>query len=283
MKYFEPKTLDGALDIIADNPGARFLAGGATIVALLNGRLIKPESLISLHYVDELYGVQRVPDGWRIGSMTRHVDLEREERFASGPVEIVRLAAREIANPVIRNMGTIGGSVCNGDATADLPAALVAAGASMEIVGAMGSRSVPAEEFFIGHCETALAEDEILRSILVPSEPIGARGNYLKFCRVHNDYAIVSVAAVMELSTEKSPAYARIALGSVGPTPVHMSEADSALTSSSTLKQGLAECSRLLVAASAPLDDARTSAAYRRDVIPGLLTRCVQQLQERII
>lgn len=276
MKYIEPASLSEALEILSTDDEARCLAGGATLVAMLNADLVEPSTLVGLRRIDELAGITVSGDHIRIGAMTTHAQIAVDDRLG-GNAAVVRDAAGQIAHPAVRNTGTIGGSVCHADPNADFPGALVAANAALEVVGATRTRRIPADEFFLDYLETSLEEGEILSAILVPVQLVGAVGRHLKFSRTHGDYATVSISLVLVMDAGTCT-YARVAVGSVGPTPVRLDEADALLTGSTLTAEVIEQAGHSLVAATDPVDDVRGSAEYRRMIIPGLLQRAVDEV-----
>lgn len=279
MNYIEPSSLEEAIKIITEDDEARCLAGGATLVAMMNADLLEPSTLVGLRRIKELSGISNHDDHIRIGAMCTHTQIAAADSLV-GNAAVVRDAAAQIAHSAIRNMGTIGGSVCHADPNADFPGALTAANASLEVVGSSGSRTIPIDEFFLDFLESSLEEGEILCAILIPNNPAQARGRHLKFSRTHGDYATVSVSVTLQMEGEKC-AYARVAIGSVGPTPIHLDEADALLAGSNLSEDLLHKAGELLAAAADPMDDVRGSSEYRRSIIPGLLKRAVNEVVER--
>lgn len=277
MKYIEPASLSEALEILSGDDEARCFAGGATLVAMMNADLVEPSTLIGLRRIGELAGITLTDDHIRIGAMTTHAQIAADHRLA-GNAAVVRDAARQIAHPAIRNMGTIGGAVCHADPNADFPGALVAANAVLEAAGSAGIRQIPADEFFLDYLETSLEEDEILSAVIVPVAPAGSMGRHLKFSRTHGDYATVSISLVLVMNGDACT-YARVAVGSVGPTPIHLGEADAILTGSTLTDEIIRQAGDSLMEAADPVDDVRGSAEYRRMIIPGLLQRAVDELR----
>ena len=277
MKYIEPASLAEALEILSEDDEARCLAGGATLVAMLNADLVEPSTLIGLRRIDELAGITLTGDHIRIGAMTTHAQIAGDDRL-TGNAAVVRDAARQIAHPAIRNMGTIGGAVCHADPNADFPGALVAANAVLEAAGQSGSRQIPIDDFFQDYLETSLEEDEILCAVLVPADPADAGGRHLKFSRTHGDYATISISLVLDMNNDAC-SYARVAVGSAGPAPVHLAEVDAILAESDLSGETVEQAGRKLMEAADPVDDVRGSAAYRRMIIPGLLQRAVDELR----
>ena len=278
MKYIEALSLNETLEILAGDDEARCLAGGATLVAMMNADLIEPSTLIDLRRIEVLKGISEVDDYIRIGAMSTHTTVGNAELLL-GNASVVRDAARQIAHPAIRNMGTIGGSVCHADPASDFPGALVAANAKVEILGSEGQRQIAVEDFFVDYLETSLQEGEILTAILVPKKNPQSCGRHLKFSRTHGDYATVSISIVLSMQ-ESVCTYARVAVGSVAPTPLHLDTVDELLSGSTFNDDVLNDAANLLQQACDPMDDVRGSAEYRRNIIPGLLKRAIAEALE---
>jgi carbon-monoxide dehydrogenase medium subunit len=192
----------------------------------------------------------------------------------------LREAARQIANPVVRNMGTIGGSISFADPAADYPPALVAAGAEIEIASHSGRRRVAAGEFFVDWYQTALEPGEIVTNVFLPDMPERSFGAYLKLARVSGDFAIASVAAFIALDRGMNVTALRIAVGGCGPRPVRAPEAELALIGISLGKIDSRELGQALAKACDPVDDVRASADYRRIVVPRMVAQAIGQFAE---
>ncbi len=276
MRYHRPTSIDEVLRLLAAGDDARCLAGGATLVAMLNARLVAPAALVSLKGVPTLAGIRIDAGGIRIGAMTTHHAVATAAGFA-GSSALVPLAAARIGHPAIRRMGTIGGSISHADPAADYPTALTAAEALVEIAGPAGHREVPAAEFFRGYFTTALDAGEIVVAVRLPASAPGSTGAYAKSVRVEGDFATASVAATAVFGAGRCTRI-RIAVGGCGPTPVRLDAAD-ALLRDSTLEPGrVAEAGYLLAQACDPIDDVRGSARHRRALVPRLLARVVADL-----
>src|SRR6201985_2829472 len=152
MKYLEPETVDEALAALASAEDARCLAGGATLVAMLNAELVDPTLLVGLRKIQTLRGINPTANGIRIGAMTTHNEIAADDRFV-GATALLRSAAGQIAHDAIRYVGTIGGSIAHADPSADWPAAITAADATIEIASSSGTRSVSVDEFFLGYLQ----------------------------------------------------------------------------------------------------------------------------------
>jgi carbon-monoxide dehydrogenase medium subunit len=272
---FRPKTVDEAAALLAQDDEAKLLAGGATLVAMLNARVIEPAALISLADIDEIKGISVQEDGRvRIGAFTRHRDTAGCA-LALGNAAVVPHAASQIANATVRNMGTIGGSISFADPGLDYPPALVAAGAEIEIACVGSRRTLPASEFFVDWYLTALEPGEMVTAVLLPRPDRGA-GVYIKHARVAGDYATASVAACL-----LEDGRMRVAVGACGPTPLAGAQADDILSADRS-DEAIASAGELLVALADPLDDVRGSADYRRRLIPRLLLRAVRSAEEAL-
>lgn len=241
MEYVAPATLDEAYRAL-ELDEARCLAGGQSLVAMMNLGLVSPARIVSLRRIETLRGVETQRDGsLRIAAMTTHAELAALEH-SSPAARLLAQAARVVAYPAVRAWGTLGGSVAHADPAADYPVVLVAAQATIEIGSARGTRRIAAGEFFRGLFETALAKGEIVTAIHLPAGASGPACRYEKLSLVAGDFAILSVAALGD----------RVVVGGFGPRPLPFDE----------------------VKRTEPTSDHRASAAYRRRVLPELVKRC---------
>jgi carbon-monoxide dehydrogenase medium subunit len=269
-----PRTVQEATAMLADDPDAKALAGGATLVAMMNARVIEPHTLVNLARIDELRGIRSEGDGTiRIGAFTRHVETAGCE-LLRGTAAVVRQAAGKIANATVRNMGTIGGSISFADPGLDYPPAIVAADASIEIATVSQRRRVAAADFFVDWYTTALEPGEIVTAVILAPRTGGAA--YVKHARVASDYATASAAVCIE-----GRSTLRAVIGSCGPTPIRHDAAD-ALLSGDRSDAAITHAGTLLDARADPLDDVRGSAEYRRLLIPRLLQRAIRQAEASV-
>lgn len=275
--FHRPATVEEAVALLGQaGEGGVVLAGGATLVALMNARLVEPACIVSLSDVPELREFERLPDGSvRIGAMRRHRETAFESDLRDGQ-RALSAAASQIANPPVRNMGTLGGSICFADPAADYPPALVAADAQIEIAGPEGRRTIPAEEFFVGWYETAREPGEIVTAVILPPSPAGAVGHYEKICRVAGDFALASVAVVVEAKDDGTIEKLRFAVGGCGGGPVRAPEAEAALIGAPPSAETVARANEALQDVLDPVDDVRGSADYRRRLVPRLLLRALE-------
>jgi carbon-monoxide dehydrogenase medium subunit len=272
--FYHPRTIAEATALLAQDPDAKPIAGGATLVAMLNARVIEPAALVSLAGIDEIKGISVLPDGRiRIGAFTRHRETA-ECALALGASATVSHAASQIANATVRNMGTIGGSISFADPGLDYPPALVAADAEVEIASATGTRCVAAGAFFVDWYVTALEPGELVTAVLLPAPSSRFdRGVYIKHARVAGDYATASVAACLHTDGRM-----RVAVGACGPVPIS-DDAANALLSGDRSQAAITRAGELLERHADPLDDVRGSADYRRQLIPRLLLRAVRAVE----
>lgn len=274
MRLLQPTTVAEAIAFANAAGDARFLAGGQTLVAMMNAELVEPEALISLRRIAELGTIARRDDGAvRIGAMATHAAIAACGDFSPAQ-RILAQAARVVAHPAVRNAGTIGGAIAHADPAADYPAALTAAAAMVHVAGAGGERTIPVDAFFVDYLETALEDGEMVTAVELPAGAAGAVAVYEKVARVDGDFATLSLALVAVPDGDGFVAV-RLALGSVGPTPVRAAAAEAALTGRNVGAAEIAEAAAALVAASDPVDDLRGSAAYRRRLVPGVLARAI--------
>jgi carbon-monoxide dehydrogenase medium subunit len=270
--FHRPATIRQAANLLAKNEDAKLLAGGHTIIPTMKQRLASPPQLIDLSQVEGLTGIELKGRSLVIGAMTRHVEVATSPVVQQNLPALAHLA-EEIGDPLVRNMGTIGGSIAHFDPAADYPPALVAAGARIEIAGAAGRRTLPAHEFFVDWYTTALAAGELVTAVLLPAAAPGL-GRYDKLARVSGDFATVSVALSIQW---RAGACERVglAIGGCGPRPLCLDEANEALVAGRLREQAAEKAGALLARAADPIDDVRGSAGYRRLVIPRMVSRAV--------
>jgi CO/xanthine dehydrogenase FAD-binding subunit len=219
--YRAPDSLDDALEILKSVGGdGKLLAGGQSLVPAMNFRLIQPALLIDLNGLRELQYIQETDGGvLRIGAMTRERELERDARIASS-VPLLAEAMPNIAHPQIRNRGTLGGSLANADPAAELPVIMVAVGARFKLRSTKGERWVAASDFFTGLFSTALAEDEMLVEVEIPSSPPRTGWSFMEMAPRSGDYALMGVAALITLDDRGKCTAAALVFLNAGEGPV---------------------------------------------------------------
>ena len=275
--YVRPESLEGAIGVLEERgEDARILAGGQSLMATLNMRLSAPEMLVDIGRVPGLAGIEATGDGLRIGAMTRHAEVEGSDLVAAH-APLIASAMPHIAHPAVRNRGTFGGSIAFADPAAELPACAVALGAQMTIAGKGGTRTVDAEAFYQGLYETALGPDEILTAVEVPGIGAGWRSGFLEFARRQGDYAIVGLAAHVEVEEGRFGG-GRLVFFGVGERPVSAVES-AALLEGETWSDALgARIAEALKEELDPFEDLNADAAMRRHLAGVLVKRVLGPL-----
>ncbi len=257
--YHAPATLDEAVRLRAElGPEASILAGGQSLIPLLNLRFARPTALIDLRRVGELAYVRAGEEGIAVGAMTRQRELERSADVAR-LCPLVHEAQRCVAHAVIRNRGTVGGTIAHADPAAELPAVLRVLGGHVTVRGPRGERRIDADDLFRFHFTTSLEPDEILTEVYFPALRAEAGSAYLELSRRHGDYPLAGVAAIV------AGGHSRLCFVALGPTPVLVESDDPADWD----------------AAIEPAGDIHASAGYRRELAAVLGRRALAVARER--
>jgi CO/xanthine dehydrogenase FAD-binding subunit len=256
FEYAAPRSLGEAVGLLHED--SKILAGGQSLVPLLNFRLARPERLVDINRIAELDYLREIGGALRIGALTRQATLERSELVARG-WPLLTQAVRLVGHPQIRSRGTVAGSAAHADPTAELPCALLALDAVFRLRSTGGERTVPAGEFFEGPLMTAIEPDELLAEIEVPAPPEGARSAFVEHARTHGDFALCGAGAVVAPG-----AGAAIALLGAGPAPVRAPAAERALADGASAREA-AE-----LAGEGIADD------YRRALVTELVRRALE-------
>jgi len=282
FEYFRPRTLDEALGLLAEHGGdAKPLAGGQSLIPAMNFRLATPSVLVDLNAIPELSYIRDGAGDVRIGGMTRQRAVERSPLIAQR-VPLIAETMPHIAHPAIRNRGTIAGSLAHADPAAELPAVMLALKAAMVVSSQSGTREIPADDFFVGLFSTAVAPGELLTEIRIPPPDKRSGFAFQEISRRHGDFALVGVAAAVELDDEGRCGQARVALLSVGDRPMLARQAAEALIG----QRPSAGSIRAAADAAATRDidppgDIHASARYRRQLASVLTRRALERAFER--
>src|SRR5438128_615112 len=273
FRYFAPQSVEEALALLAEHAdGARVLAGGQSLVPLMNMRLVQPSVLVDINGIDELAYIKAWDGGLAIGTLTRDAALVGD-RTVAGSLPVLTEAAHCVGHPAIRNRSTVGGSIAHADPAAELPAVMLALNAEFEVRSRPGSRTVSAQDFFKGYLSNDLKEGELLTELRVPGLPARAGSAFVEFSRREGDYALAGVAAVIALDEDGTIADARLGLCSVGPAPVRPQAAEALLRGQRPGEEAWAAAASAVVSVlDNPLSDIHGSADYRRH-LAGVLTR----------
>ncbi|MGH3188717.1 MAG: FAD binding domain-containing protein [Streptosporangiaceae bacterium] len=259
--YAAPATLQEAIGLLAGHADAqpRVLAGGQSLIPMMNFRLAKPGYLVDLRNVAGLTGIRREGDVLIVGAMTRMSEVERSPEAAlAAPLAVEAIGL--VAHTPVRNSGTIGGSLAHADPAAELPAVALALDAELVAAGPGGSRRIPAAEFFQGPYTTALAPDEILTEIRLPVWHGGHA--FVEFSRIHANFAVVAVAVLVDLAGDRIRR-AAVALAGMAGTPVRAAAAERFLTGAACDATAVSEAAQAAVAGLSPAGDLHASAETR--------------------
>jgi len=279
--YHRAGTLDEAIGLLSRyGSDAKVLSGGMSLLPTLKLRLGSFGHLIDISRIAALEYIREDKGAVRIGAGTRQATLERSEVIRSRYGALAD-AVPLIADPLVRNRGTIGGNVANGDPANDGPAIMIALGAELLARGPKGERTIPANQFYKALYTTALAADEILVELRLPLPPAKSGSAYRKLKRKTGDYAVAGVAVRVELGAKGTVDRAGIALTNVGPTPLEAVEAQKSLAGKPLDEKAIGEAARLAAKAAAPSADRRGSVEYKREMTRVMCARALKAALER--
>jgi aerobic carbon-monoxide dehydrogenase medium subunit len=266
FEYLRPSTVDEAVSALARyDDEAKVLAGGQSLIPLMKLRFAMPRALVDINGIEGLDELREVDGGLEIGALVRHKTCEQSE-LLKGRFGVLGDAAPQISDPIVRNWGTVAGSLAHADPQGDWGSALMAAGAEVQAQGPDGTRTIPLAELFLGPFTTALEPTEVITSVRVPDPGQSAGGTYLKLERKVGDFATVGVAVHVTFDDGKV-GRAGIALTGVGPRNLRAEAAEQALAGAALDDDAIAEASRLAAEAADPKDDVRGGAEYKRNVV----------------
>ena len=230
ITYHRAGSVAEAVQLLSNNEGAKLLAGGHSLLPLMKLRLAAPAVLVDIGRIEALKGISASGGGITIGALTTHAEIAGSD-LVQQHAPVLAEAAALVGDPAVRNRGTIGGSVSHADPASDQPTVLTALGATFNVTGPGGDRSIAAADFATGLLENALAENEVLTSISVPSVPSGAGSAYVKFPHPASRYAVVGAAAIVTVSGGTCSS-ASVVVGGVESTPARASSVEAALAGS---------------------------------------------------
>jgi carbon-monoxide dehydrogenase medium subunit len=280
FRYVAAKTVGEAVSRLAqDAAEAKILAGGQSLVPLLNFRLSHPQVLVDINRLSELDYVDRTRDVLRIGALTRHRTIETSP-LVREHAPILSDAAAQIGHLAIRNRGTLGGSLAHADPAAELPLIAVLLDATVETTGSGGARRIPAATFFNGPLTTTLRGDEIITAMEISVLANGSGYAFREFTRRSGDFAIVAVGAVVSLQRGRCVG-ARIALGGAAGTPIRASAAETVLRDQAPSPDVIAAATRAARERAAPWGDLHASADFRSHLVEVLCRRTLESAFER--
>lgn len=282
FEYLDPKTIEEVCSLLSQHGDkARLIAGGTDLLIIMKHKEVTPEYLVGLKGIPNLDSIDADAEGVRIGALATLRSIGDSavvrERFP-----FLADIAGKMATHQIRNMGTIGGNICNAAPSADTAPSLICLGAKAKLVGPKKERIVAVEEFFTGPGETVLKAGEILTEIQVPNQPAHTGGAYLRLTRLSVDLAVVGVAALVTLEGKGGLCKeARIALGAVAPTPIRAKKAEGVITGKKIEDGLIEEAAQIASEEARPITDVRGSAPYRTDIVRVLTKRAIGQALEQ--
>jgi len=279
FEYFAPTTLDEALEILERQEGeAKVLAGGQSLIPLMKLRFATPRALVDINAVTGLDTLEEEDGGLRIGALVRHKTCERSE-LLSGRFGALGAAAPLISDPIVRNLGTVCGSLAHADPQGDWGSVMLAVGADVEVRGPGGARTIPIEEFFQGPFTTALEPTEVITEVRVRDPGPDSAGTYLKLERKVGDFATVGAAVHLSFANG-TIGHAGIALTGVGPANLKATSAEEALAGRELDEDAIRNAAQLAAEAAEPRDDIRGSAEYKRSVVRVFVERGLRAAAE---
>jgi carbon-monoxide dehydrogenase medium subunit len=276
FSYHRPRTLEDALFLVALHGfDAKLIAGGQSLAPMVNMRFAQPAHLIDLNALQELVGVTVEADALVVGAMTRHHELATSTTVRAA-CPLLAEAAGTIGHYAIRQRGTLGGSLAHADPAAQLPLIASTLGARIEIVGPDGSREVPAAQFLIAVMTTDLAAEEIIHAVRFPTAMPGERHAFEAFSRRHGDFAIAACAVTTVLAGGKF-ASLRIGVGGVADVPLALGDLAMEFVGEAADARSVARIAEAVAIAVDVRDQPDVSAAYRRDLVKGLMARALRR------
>jgi len=274
FRYEAPRTLRDAVAVLASDPDAMVLAGGQSLVPAMNFRVATPSLLVDIQHVEGLKGIAIEGDTIVIKAMTRHRELELDPEVRRvNP--LIAETMQHVAHVPIRNRGTVVGSLCHADPSAEMPLLFVLLDGTLVATSPVGTRHIAAADFFQSFLTTSRRQDEIVVEARLPALPVGAGFAFDEVTRRHGDFALVGIGCVLSLDGSGRVQNIRLAACGISDRPVRLKAAEAALNGSLLAAGDLAAAARASADAVTQTDDMNTSMSYRRRVLSGLIQRLV--------
>jgi carbon-monoxide dehydrogenase medium subunit len=278
--YVRASSVDDALAGLASRgDDAKVLAGGQSLIAMMNLRLIRPAALIDINRLSDLAYIRQENGTVAIGALTRQSAVESSE-LITRLCPLMAEAIRFVAHRPIRNRGTVGGNLAHADPTSELPAVAVALGATFVARSQQGQRTIAADNFFVGPLSTALAASELLTEVRVPVWPAGQGWSFMEVSPRAGDYALVGVAATLRAADGVCQA-ARLAYSGVGPRPIRVVKAEQVLVGRPSREATFREAAEVAAEQVDPSSDFHATSEYRRDLVRALTRRALMAALDR--
>ncbi len=281
FEYDEPRTVEEALDLLAEHGDeSKVIAGGQSLVPLMNFRLARPRRLIDINRVDSLARIGQEGGHLTIGAMTRHADVEHSSIVAGG-WPLITEAIAWVGHPQIRNRGTVGGSVAHADPAAELPAVFAAMDATFHLRSKRGARAVKWDSFFQAEFTTSTQADELVVGIDVPAQGPATGAAFVEFARRHGDFALGGAAVTLKLGAGGECEGASIALVAAGPRPVRAEAAEAQLRGEKVDERSIRAAAERAVEGLNPTSDLHGSTEYRLKLLKVMVQRALTKAAER--
>lgn len=275
--YHRVTTVSDAVEMLTAYEGsARLLAGGQSLAPMLNMRLVRPDALIDINGLRELARIETDGDGTVLGALVRYSTIETDCRVAQR-LPLLATVVTHIGDRQVRNRGTVGGSLAQGDPTGEMPLACMVLDATVVLTGPGGRREVSVTQLYEDSYSTVIQPDEVLTHVRFPPSP--DHHAFAEMCRRHNDFAVISVACAASRQADGTWSDIRIGLGGVADTPFRATAAEALLSGTSLDDEALRAAGRLAVEQADPPTDVRASADYRRHLVPIYVRRVLTKLR----
>jgi carbon-monoxide dehydrogenase medium subunit len=281
FSYHDPRTTADAVGLLSSLENAKLLAGGQSLMPMLNMRFVLPDHIIDLNRVEGLNYINARGDTLEIGAMTRQRDIEFSD-IVKKKCPLMREAITQVGHRQTRNRGTIGGSLCHLDPSAELVSVAAALDAKIAVIGKTGTRSIDFKDFPVAYMTPAIELDEMLTAISLPCWPARHGYAFVEFARRHGDFAIVSAAALIEEDAGGKVTRASVTLGGIGPAPVRAYDVERALIGEKIEEKRVAEICETLRTLDA-VDDIHAPASYRQQLATVLPRRALLKAHQRFI
>jgi carbon-monoxide dehydrogenase medium subunit len=281
FRYIRAQSVEHAASVKGDHDGdAVLLAGGQSLVPMLNFRLVAPSAIVDLNAIPGLDRVEVTETDVRVGALVRQRELELHDG-ARRACPVLAEALAHVGHPAIRNRGTVAGSVAHADPAAELPTVLAALDGRVRASGRRGERAIPADELFVFHFTTSLEPDEVVTAVEFPTQPPRSGSAFAEVARRHGDYALAGVCAVVALDEEGRLTGARVACSGIGSGPVRSAEAEQMLAGQRPQPELLAEAGETLAQLVETGDHEQASRGYRRQLVRVLAARALASAARR--
>ena len=279
FSYHDPSTLEDAVTLLSSLENAKVLAGGQSLMPMLNMRYVLPDHVVDINKIEDLAYIREDGDALEIGAMTRQRDLERSE-IVKNKCPLMHEALWQVGHQQTRNRGTLGGSLSHLDPAAEMPSICATTDATVRVLGPNGEREIAFAEFPAGYMTPAIEEDELVTSVRIPCWPDGHGFGFVEFSRRHGDFAVASAAVLLEVGADGKIGRAAVTVGGVGATPVRVTELEETIIGqegSEEMFRNACEICREIDA----LGDVYASTEYRQHLATVMARRALVKAYDR--